>query len=240
MAILIGLAASAFTLLGGLFAIRYKDKLHLILGFSAGAILGVALFDLLPESLELATTAYDMKLATLLIALGFILFMIFDRAFSLHGCEDQEHCQNQNHKGQLGAFTFIIHSFIDGFGIGLAFKISPAIGWVVAAAVLSHGFSDGINTATMILKNKGKRNDAIKWLLLDSLAPALGVASAFMITVSEPVLGLILSVFTGFFFYIGACDLIPESHHRHPTFWTTLMTILGMVVIFLASSIRTN
>ena len=41
------------TFLGGMFALRFKDKLHLILGFSAGAVIGVAFFDLLPEALNL-------------------------------------------------------------------------------------------------------------------------------------------------------------------------------------------
>jgi ZIP family zinc transporter len=54
MIILISIAAFIFTILGGLFALKFKDKLHLILGFSAGAVIGVAFFDLLPESIELA------------------------------------------------------------------------------------------------------------------------------------------------------------------------------------------
>ena len=51
--LLIGLATFMSTLLGGLFALRYRDKLHLILGFSAGAVMGVAFFDLLPEAFSL-------------------------------------------------------------------------------------------------------------------------------------------------------------------------------------------
>ena len=47
MIILISLAAFAFTFLGGAFALHFKDKLHLILGFSAGAVIGVAFFEYL-------------------------------------------------------------------------------------------------------------------------------------------------------------------------------------------------
>src|SRR3984885_12127967 len=52
--LVIALAAFASTLLGGLFALGLRDKLHLILGFSAGAVVGVAFFDLLPEALDAA------------------------------------------------------------------------------------------------------------------------------------------------------------------------------------------
>jgi hypothetical protein len=53
MAILIALVASLATLIGGAFALKFRDHLHLILGFSAGAVAGVALFDLLPEAIDL-------------------------------------------------------------------------------------------------------------------------------------------------------------------------------------------
>ena len=42
----------------------------------------------------------------------------------------------------------------------------------------------------------------------------------------------LLALFAGFFLYIGASDLIPESHHAHPTFWTTARTPLGAAALF--------
>jgi zinc transporter ZupT len=231
--LLITLASIVATALGGLFAIRFKDHLHLILGFSAGAVLGVAIFDLLPEAIELTANTYDTRIVTTLIAAGFAFYMVLDRFFSLN-IHPKEGCENPRHGGSLGASALTFHSFLDGFGIGLAFKVSPTVGWIVAVAVLSHDFSDGINTVNMILKNKGEKKSALKWLVADALAPALGVASAYFLTVTSATLGLILSVFVGLFLYISASDLIPESHHKHPTMYTTFMTIFGMAVIFVA------
>jgi ZIP family zinc transporter len=48
----IGLAAGGATLLGGALALRFADRVHLVLGFSAGAVIGVALLDLLPEAMR--------------------------------------------------------------------------------------------------------------------------------------------------------------------------------------------
>lgn len=232
---LIIIAAVLSTTLGGLFAIKFKDKLHLVLGFGAGAILGVALFDLLPESINLVQDTYGLQTVTILIAAGFCGYMLIDRFFSLHS-HNEDGCENPSHNGKLGASAIIFHSFLDGFSIGLAFKISPAIGWVVALAVLVHGFADGINTVNMIIKTKGGRRVAFKWLIIDALAPAAGVVTAYFLKISGPTLGLILSVFVGLFLYISASDLIPESHHRHPVIWTTFSTVIGMVVIFIAIS----
>lgn len=232
MILLIAIATFLSTLLGGLFAIRFRDKLHLILGFSAGAVIGVAFFDLIPESIELAVKSYDLKLITLLMAVGFTLFMMVDRFFSIHAHSEDE-CKKSSHRGNLAAAALCLHSFLDGVAIGLAFKVSPAVGWIVAVAVLAHDFSDGINTVNMILKNQGERKKAFSWLIIDALAPALGVLTTLFFSVSQPSLGLILAIFTGLFIYIGASDLIPESHHRHPTIWTTLMTVLGIIVLYL-------
>jgi ZIP family zinc transporter len=218
-----------------MFALRFKDKLHLILGFSAGAVIGVAFFDLLPEALNLGKNNYDAVFITSIVALGFIVYMILDRFvfFHSHGTHEHENEQHDlNNRGVLGAGSLSMHSFIDGTAIGLAFKVSPAIGIIVAIAVLVHDFSDGINTVNMVLKNSGTQKQAFKWLLVDAIAPVLGITSTLFFSVSEATLGIILAVFTGFFLYIGASDLLPESHHNHPTMWTTFATVLGVAVLF--------
>jgi zinc transporter ZupT len=240
MVIIISIATVIATLLGGMFALRFKDKLHLILGFSAGAVLGVVWFDLLPEALELGGTGISARTITAVIAVGFAAFMILDRMIILsvdhhHDDEDpheQVHSHAHNHRGKLGAASLSFHSFLDGAAIGLAFQVSAAVGAVVAFAVLVHDFSDGINTVNLILKNNGSAKQAFRWLIVDAIAPALGALSTLLFSVSQQTLAIILSVFCGFFLYIGASDLLPESFHNHPTRWTTAMTVLGMAVLW--------
>jgi ZIP family zinc transporter len=137
-------------------------------------------------------------------------------------------------RGTLGAGSLSIHSFLDGVAIGLAFQVSAAIGAIVAVAVLVHDFSDGINTVNLILKNKGKGSHAFRWLIVDAVAPVIGVISTLFFTLPESALAIILAIFSGFFLYIGASDLIPESHHGHPKFLTTAMTILGAGILYIA------
>ncbi len=231
-------AAGAFvaTMLGGLFAFHVKDRLHLILGFSAGAVIGVAFFDLLPEALELGGSAYGTETITSVVALGFVLYMLLDRLVVFHGHQD-EHCENPEHKpmrGMVGAGSLSLHSFLDGVAIGLAFQVSTTVGAIVTTAVLVHDFSDGINTINLVLKNGGKRQSALKWLAVDAIAPVVGILSTFFFSLPAEVLGLVLAAFCGFFLYIGASDLLPESHHGHSTKWTTFSTVLGMAVLFVA------
>ncbi|MFA6158747.1 MAG: ZIP family metal transporter [Candidatus Paceibacterota bacterium] len=236
MIFLIALGALVATALGGIFAIRFQDKLHLVLGFSAGALMGVALFDLLPESIELSKAFFSTPAVMLFIAVGFVTYMILDRAFFKHGHGNHDahdnHAETGAFGGHFGAGSLSFHSFLDGVAIGIAWHVSVPIGLVVAAAVLAHDFSDGINTVSMILRHGGSRMRAFKWLAVDAIAPVVGIIVSSMVSFPDSVIGPLLAVFCGFFLYIGASDLLPESHHNHPTSWTTVATVLGMAVVY--------
>jgi ZIP family zinc transporter len=232
MLALFTIGAFAATLLGGFFALRLKDRLHLILGFSAGAVLGVAFFDLMPEAIDLAGDTYGTAAVFAAIALGFLVYMFIERYVALHSHSDHEEHLHA-HGGFLGAATLCLHSFLDGIGIGLAFKVSPEIGFVVALAVLAHDFSDGINTVSMVQRT-GQGTNAWRWVVADALAPVCGVMATLFFTVTSETLGMLLALFGGFFLYIGAADLLPESHHRHPVLWTTLSTAAGLGLLYVA------
>lgn len=242
MLIIICIAAFIITLLGGLFALKFRDRLHLVLGFSAGAVLGVAFFDLIPESIELGEAFYEPSTILAITAFGFLLYMLLDRfVIGHHHHADIEHVHQENNdicetekRGILGASSFSIHSFLDGFAIGLAFQVNAAVGIVVTIAVLVHDFSDGLNTVSVVLKNNGDKKRAMMWLLVDAIAPIIGIICASFITLPEMYLAPVLAAFAGFFLYIGASDLLPESHHAHPTLWTTFCTVLGASVLFFA------
>lgn len=234
MIYLISIAAFAATFVGGLVALRLKDRLHLILGFSAGAVIGVAFFDLIPEALELTGSVYDTSVITSVMALGFVLYLMLDRFIVLHAHHEEEgHIHPHSTRGAFGAATLAFHSFLDGAAIGLAFQVSTEVGLVVTFAVLAHDFSDGINTVNMIVKSGGDYARAMKWLAVDALAPVLGVLSTYFFTLSESSLGILLALFSGFFLYIGASELLPESHHSHPVRWTTFATVIGIAAIFI-------
>lgn len=230
MLALIALAAFVATLLGGMGALWLKDRLHLVTGFSAGALLAVAFFDLLPEALGLAGGTYTPVTILSATVVGFALYLLVDRLILHHG-HGEAHADHP-HRGTVGAGSLSFHSFLDGMGIGLAFQVSPEVGVVVTAAVLTHDFSDGINTVGLILKNGGTRKEALRWLVVDALTPVAGIIATLFITLPGEILGLALALFAGFFLYIGASDLIPESHHAHPTRWTTISTLLGIAVLY--------
>jgi zinc transporter ZupT len=222
------IAGAAFfsTLFGGLLALKLRDKLHLILGFSAGAVIGVAFFDLLPEAIVFGEKFHSPAVILSFTALGFLSYLVLDRIQLFHG--------DAAPRGPFAAGVLCIHSLLDGVAVGLAFQTSHQVGIVVAIAVLTHDFSDGINTMSIMLKNQGSRSQALAWLIADALAPVLGIASTYFFVLPGDAFGTALALFAGFFLYIGASDLIPESYHAHPKFLTTLMTLAGAAALYMA------
>lgn len=226
--------ASAAAVGGGLLAFRFRDQLHLVLGFSAGAVLAVAFFDLIPEAITFA--GGDITKALTAVFGAFLIYMILDRSLFLHQ-HTEEDCHNEAHdhnqaRGRFGAGSLSLHSFLDGVAVGVAFQAAPALGLVVALAVFAHGFSDGINTVTVIRRHGGSKAEAFKWLAVDAAAPCLGVISTFFFTLPTGAIGFMLAIFAGFFLYLGASDLLPESHHGHQTHFTTVATVVGAAVVW--------
>jgi zinc transporter ZupT len=217
------------TLIGGLFAIAMRDRLHLILGFSAGAVLGVAFFDLMPEALSLGRSI-DSRVLMAIVALGFFLYVLLDRSVAphAHGRTHEKHPR----RGWIGASSLSVHSFLDGVAIGVAFQAGQAVGIVVSVAVLIHDFSDGLNTVNVVVKNGGDRKVALRWLLVDAIAPVLGALSSLAFSLPDGMIAVVLAFFAGFFLYIGASDLLPESHHAHPRFFTTVATFAGAATLW--------
>lgn len=223
----IALGAGAATMLGGLAALNLRRRLHLVLGFSAGAVIAVAFFDLLPEALNLGSDA--PRAIVTASAVGFFLYLLFDRLLGFQGRD------GTSWRARIGAGSLSAHSLLDGFAIGIAFQAGQAVGLVVAAAVLVHDFSDGLNTVNIVTKNGGARDAVLRWLMIDALAPLVGAGLSLVIAPPRAILALLLAGFSGFFLYIGASDLLPESQRAFPRPWTTIATLLGAGTLYLAT-----
>jgi zinc transporter ZupT len=230
VSLVMGLAAGTAlaTMLGGLFALSLKRGIAIALGFSAGAVLGVALFDLAPEALKLGSKSIGHGGLVAAALAGFLLYALFDRLVTRH-----DHTNPA--RGFLGAGGFSIHSLLDGLGMGVAFQAGQGVGLTVAAAVLAHDFADGLNTVNVVVKNGGSRKAALTWLIADSLAPVAGAALSLVWLVPESVLAAVLAGFCGFFFYVGALDLLPESQRGGFKIWSGFATLLGAGLLYIVS-----
>lgn len=224
----LGVAAGGATLAGGALALRHADRLHLILGLSAGAMVGVALFDLAPEAFGVADGRPAPPSIGLAIGAGFFAYLLLDRLMHAGG-------EESGRAGHSAAAALTAHSVMDGFAIGLAFQHSTGLGIVIAAAVLAHDLADGLNTVTLGLAGGAGPKAARAWLVADAAAPLGGILASRLVSVQGGAFALLLAVFAGAFLYNGAVSLLPLSQRRHPRPWTTLATLLGAGFILILS-----
>jgi ZIP family zinc transporter len=227
----LALCATAATMTGGLLALKLAERLPLVLGFSAGAVIGVAFFDLAPEAIAAGRGVYDARSLLAVAAAGFFLYVVIDRLVARHDCEGEPNMT----RGLIGAASFSAHSVLDGFAMGIALQAGSQVGLIVATAVLAHDFADGLNTVNVVSKNGGGRGWALRWLAMDAAAPLLGAALSLLVRPRPDLLALLLALFCGFFLHIGASGLLPESHRARPRLSTTLATLAGAAFLWLAT-----
>ena len=213
-AVLLSLATFFSTIAGGLFALRFARFLPLMLAFTAGVLLGVVAFDVLPETFALARRHdVDPMKAMIALAVGFLLFHSIEKFVLVHHGHEAGYAAHRHPEvGMLSAAALAGHSFMDGVGIGLAFQVSNTAGVAVAIAVIAHDFCDGLNTVSLMLVHRNSALRAKVMLVLDAIAPIAGAASTLLFQLPASWLAGYLGFFAGFLLYIGAADILPEAH----------------------------
>jgi len=236
--LIFGVITFISTVSGGLVAARFRNRFDIIAAFASGVLIAVPLFDLLPESLKLAVNI-NLPLERLMYALaaGFVFLYILERYFTVHHVCERNICENLRHPkgGIIGAAELSGHSFLDGLAIGMSFHLGNDVGVIVAVAVISHDFSDGINTLVVMLNAGNSLRASMRMLLLDAATPILGVLSTLFFTIPEDYLVLILPFFAGGFLYLGASELLPEAHEKNPPAISLAATLSGFILIFVVT-----
>ena len=182
------------------------NKILLILiGLSAGALMGGAFLHLLPEAVE-KSTGLDVYLFVLI---GFILFFLIEKV--LHW----RHC----HKGECDVHTFqymnlvgdSIHNFIDGLIMAASFVVSIPLGITTTIAISTHEIPQEIGDFGVLLYGGFSKKKAIILNFVVALTAVLGgIVGYFVSSLIENIVLFILPFAAGGFIYIAATDLVPE------------------------------
>jgi ZIP family zinc transporter len=226
------------TLLGGYVASRNRKRFGVIAAFSAGVLIAVPLFQLLPASLRLADNLGTPTQNVLyMTGLGFIFLYMLERLLSVKKIRSGDGWKYIRHStgGIYGASELALHSFTDGFAIGVGFHFNFQIGMIVALAVIFHDFPDGMNIVTVMLNSGNSLKSSLRMLLLDAVTPVLGATMSLFITLFDRYLVYLLPFFAGGFLYLGASDLLPEAHDETSPAVAFGVSLAGFVVVFIAT-----
>jgi ZIP family zinc transporter len=233
--VLISILLVAASLIGGAVAHKLQNKLNYLLGFVAGLMLGVVVFDLLPEIFELAQEGVNIIYPMIGLALGFIGFHFAEQMTVVHTSHEEGYKSHaHSHVGKLSIYALILHRLLDGLSIGVAFQINAVLGIAVAIAVIAHSFADGLNVISLGKLYKQDKHLGIL-LAVSSVVPVLGILLASFITLPVAVLVVYLAVFAGFLMYLAAADILPEAHREKPKWSIMALTLLGLGSMLLIS-----
>ena len=234
LAIALAAAAVVPRLVGGLSVLRRNDWLHLAMGFAGGAMIGVALFETLPEAFEKAPGGPVWVAAVAL--LGFIVFAALERRVFHHVHVEDAACNPR--VGEIGAGGITTHAFLDGLAIGSAFQVNAELGLLVSSAVLLHAFADGLNTVTILLRHGHRHRTAQLWLAADAGAPIVGAAVGLLVPLPNAAFAALLAFFAGMFLYFGAGSLLPQAHRagRNRAI-VVAAAAAGLALAFIAASL---
>lgn len=234
---LLTVAASMAALLGGIAALRSRRWLNLALALTAGLVLGLVAFDLLPEIFDIARTKkLDTVWPMICLVTGFLVFHIFEKLVPIHEASERGYTPHRHPRlGTARAAALSGHSFLDGLSIGVAFQVSTAVGTAVALAVIGHRFADGFDTTTFMVFHKNRLSHIKAWLAVVVLMPILGGLLSLAYDFPERVLALYLGFFAGFILYIAASNILPQAHSEEFSRKSILLTILGTVFMFIVT-----
>ena len=194
MEILLWILGSTFLVslvsLIGIFTLSLKDEmlnriLLLLVGFSAGAMMGGAFLHLLPESSE-KITIMD---AGIYLLTGFSLFFLIERILHWHHCHERE-CDVHT----LSYMNLIgdgVHNFIDGVIIAVSFLVSIPLGIVSTLAIIAHEIPQEIGDFGVLLYGGFTKLRALLFNFLSAITAIAGALSGYFLSASIEGLSLI-------------------------------------------------
>lgn len=260
--LLLSLLGGLFGILGGVFFLYHKKSSTLLerysVPFAAGAMITVALIALLPEATHMiGESAFIVMLISFFGSFFFEQFVFSTHHHShdhLHEHDDCKHTQNihdshsviqgEGRKEIKSSSTMLvivgdtIHNFVDGVAIGAAFVVNPLLGFVTAISSLLHELPHEIGDFGILLNAGWQKKNIILVNAVSALATILGAFGVLLISQDPTVIGTLLALSAGIFFYLGAIDFIPHSFHttaqnKRSSF---VALLLGVVILFAALS----
>lgn len=241
---LIGLAAGMLgTGIGGIAAFFINNNsnrfMSFILEFSAGLMMAVVCFDLLPHALELGGLAYTI----IGIIIGVCIIIYLDsilRIPSLNNNSSNNKCISSNSQckkdrllkiGILTMIGIVLHNFPEGTAIGSGFEASSKLGFNLSLVIAIHNIPEGLAMA-MPLKIGGVGNFKVCiYTFMAGIPMGIGAfIGALLGEISPNVIAICLGFAGGAMLYIVFADLIPESKNIYTGRLSTIGNILGIIL----------
>lgn len=215
---------------------KFLNKILLFLvSLSAGALLGSAFFDLIPESLELIGFEEDslLKIFSYLI-IGFCSIFILEQFINWHHHHSLKH-------PEIRPFSYLIlisdgiHNFLDGLIIAAAFMVNIPTGILTSLAVILHEIPQELGDFGVLIYSGFEKTKALLLNFLSGVMAVLGgIIGFFLLDKIENAIIFLVPFAAGSFIYIASADLIPEIKQNvsfKQSFFYFAVFVIGILMI---------
>jgi len=222
---------------------RIEKRLFPLVSFAAGAMIAVALLDLIPEAAE---HAGDIPIFMYVLG-GVIIFFIVEKLLYWYHCHDGM-CEGHHHGAHpagIKPFAYLnlvgdgIHNLLDGAIVAISFMVDTGLGIATTIAVIFHEIPQEIGDFSVLIYSGLTRAKALFYNFLSALMALVGALLAFSFTeMFEAAEPMMLAFAAGGFLYISLADLIPELHHDQQFPKSMLQLVwfgIGVLIIYVIS-----
>lgn len=231
-----GLAMSALALVGSV-ALLIPERLFSrvvlpLVALAAGALLGGAMFHMLPEAL---VRVGDSRIVFAWCAAGIISFFVLEQFLHWHHC----HRPVRRHRplGYLILAADGLHNLVGGLAVGTAFVIDIKLGiitWLVAAA---HEIPQELGDFGILVHSGWSTSRALFYNAVSALTFLIGALLAYSFA-GRVDLAVLVPFAAGNFIYIALADLLPEiattSVLRDKLLYTSIFAVGVMLLWWVA------
>lgn len=219
-------------IIGSFLNIKNNKYLSFLLEFTAGLMLAIICFELIPEALSLA----EVGIAILGILLGVACMIICDNKIGKKYKTDNSTSLLKT--GLIIGLGLAIHNLPEGLAIGSGFNSSEKLGYALAIAIAIHDIPEGVSIALPLKKGGLSRIKAIIFTMISGLTTGIGALIGGIVgRISEISISIALAFAAGAMLYIVSGELIPESKKMYKGRFAVIGNILGFVLGMLAMSI---
>ncbi|SHJ65328.1 ZIP family metal transporter [Paramaledivibacter caminithermalis] len=216
---------------GGILAIGLGKPsnrlLSFILGFSAGIMLAIVCFDLLPEAFQRG----NLYISSIGIAMGVIMIIIFDEIIHKHKGNKYHHKKSFVKMGALIGLGVALHNFPEGLAIGSGFMATKELGMGIAIVIALHNIPEGISMAAPMRVGGMSKFKAVLYTWLVGLPMGIGALIGSVLgEISEVFIAFCLAFSGGTMLYITCGELIPNSKKIHIGRTSTIGLIFGFLI----------
>ena len=239
-----GITAPAFaTIIGiagallGLWLAGLRRRVRAMVPFSAGVLLGVAVFGLAPELAgELGWLASGALFAGGYGALLLVNRFVYPVCPTCAHDHDHNKCATELHGFAAPLIAAAaLHSFLDGWSIATV-QLAAPLGLRVAVplAVALHKLPEGIALGGILRASVGSRSAAVLWAILAEGATLAGGAAGLL---AAPHMGTAWIIYplgfaAGWLFYLGYHAVHEEWKRRgKPAFVPALTGVVGAAAV---------